>query len=75
MSEDIFTLCHLAKNLYNAANYITRQAFFAGAAIPTAYTLIPHMTKDNHPDYRALPVQTAQQTLRLLDKDWTSFSA
>ncbi|WP_240147702.1 hypothetical protein [Helicobacter pylori] len=32
--------CHLSKNLYNYANFILREHYFAGFKLPTAYDLI-----------------------------------
>jgi len=75
MTNELYDVCHRSKNLYNAANYLKRQAFFRDEEPPTAYTIIKQFTANNQPDYRALPAQTAQQTLRLLDKDWTSYTA
>lgn len=67
--------CHLAKNLYNHANFIVRNRF-----IKDNYWL-RYNESDNiikkdleYPDYKAMPTaQSAQQTLRLLDKNWKSF--
>jgi len=75
-------LCHLTKNLYNYANYIIRQEFIKTSkekeqklrehAIWLRYQDIYKIVKDSN-DYRYLPSQTAQQTLKLLDKNWKSF--
>ena len=74
--------CHLAKNLYNEANYIVRQEFIKTSKekekkLRDKATWIRYnelntrlKTSDN---YRSLPAQSAQQTLRLLDKNWKSF--
>lgn len=68
---ELATLCHLAKNLYNEANYIIRQEFFkTGRWI--RYTKLDRMLKASL-NYQALPSQTSQQLLRLLDKNWVSF--
>jgi len=72
-SQAILSLCHKAKNLYNYANYIIRQHFFAGESIPSAFDLINQLTAENQVDYRALPAQTAQQVIRLLYQNWNSF--
>ena len=69
--------CHLAKNLYNHANYIVRNKFIKDNYW-TRYDELDEMLKHDleYPDYRAMPTaQSAQQTLRLLDKNWKSFFA
>lgn len=65
-------LCHLAKNLYNAANYEMRQSFIAGKRKGN-YTISTEFAKSNQPDYRALPAQCSQQTINILEKNWKSF--
>jgi IS605 OrfB family transposase len=64
-------LAHLAKNLYNEANYIIRQEFFKNGKWIRYYELDKLLKKSEN--YRALPAQTAQQILLLLDKSWKSF--
>ncbi|CRF45311.1 Mobile element protein [Helicobacter heilmannii] len=65
--------CHLSKNLYNYANFILREHYFAGFKLPTAYDLINRFVKENQRDYRALPAQSAQQVLMLLSQNWKSY--
>lgn len=65
--------CHLSKNLYNYANFILRQEFIANKSIPKEYDLSKTLANDNQIDYRALPAQTAQQTIKLLYKNYKSF--
>ena len=65
-------LCHLSKNLYNAANYEMRQSFLNGKK-KNNYQISKEFAKDNQPDYRALPAQCSQQTINLLEKNWKSF--
>lgn len=65
-------LCHLAKNLYNAANYEMRQSFIAGNRKGN-YAISTEFAKDNQSDYRALPAQCSQQIINLLEKNWKSF--
>ncbi len=72
-ADEFEVICHKAKNLYNAANYVIRQAFFANEEIPSDYDLINLFTRDCQPDYKALPAQTAQQTIRLLRKNWKAY--
>lgn len=62
-----------AKNLYNAANYIIRQAFiFDGVSLN--YHEINRRMKATE-QYRALPRKVSQQVLMLLDKNWQSYVA
>nr|MDO8081621.1 transposase [Candidatus Freyarchaeota archaeon] len=64
-------LCHYSKNLYNEANYIVRQALFkTGKWI--RYNELAGMLKVSQ-NYKALPAQTAQQTLKVLERSWKSF--
>jgi IS605 OrfB family transposase len=64
-------LCHHSKNLYNEANYIIRQALLRTGKW-TRYNELAETLK-NSENYKALPAQTAQQTLRVLDRNWKSF--
>ncbi len=64
-------LCHLSKNLYNLANYYIRQEYFYLGNWLRYYDLW-YMLKDKDP-YKKLPSQTAQQILKLVDKNWKSF--
>src|SRR5258708_23084209 len=60
-----------SKNLYNAANYELRQAFFHDGT----YLHYSEMDKrmQSHEAYQALPAKVSQQVLRLLDKNSTAF--
>ena len=69
------TWCQKAGLLYNYCNYQIRQHFFATGKLLNHYDLIRQMTADNQPDYRALPAQTAQQTILRLFKNWKAFFA
>ena len=67
--------CFKAKNLYNHANYLVRQAFCKEDKW-IRYNDLDKLLKSDieYPDYKNMPTsQSAQQTLRLLDKNWTSF--
>jgi len=64
-------LCLLSKNLYNAGNYIYRQNFFSGIA--TNAIEVYHELKTSV-DYKAMPAKVAQNTLRLLLRNWTSYN-
>ena len=63
-------LSWLCKNLYNSANYIYRQNFFATQQ--TNAVAVYHALKKS-PDYKALPAKVAQSTLGLVLKAWTSY--
>ncbi|MFX1236978.1 MAG: RNA-guided endonuclease InsQ/TnpB family protein [Promethearchaeota archaeon] len=63
--------CHASKNLYNLANYYVRQGFFCLDEW-RRYEDLWHALKDSDA-YRALPSQTSQQVLKLVDKNWKSF--
>lgn len=64
-------LSFASKNLYNYANYIVRQEFINNNKW-IRYNELDKLLK-THETYKALPAQTAQQTLIVLDKNWKSF--
>jgi len=64
-------ICFAAKNLYNYANYIIRQEFIKNNKW-IRYRKLNGILKE-HETYKNPPAQTAQQTLRLLDRNWKSF--
>ena len=69
--------CHRSKNLYNHGNFLIRQTFIDDGKW-LRYGEVDRLLKadKDYPDYREMPTaQTAQQTLRILDKNWTSFFA
>lgn len=78
-SDKYFSLlmdfCHLSKNLYNHANYLVRNQFFKEGTWLKYNNLDKLLKQDTEfPDYKSMPTaQSAQQTLRLLDKNWKSF--
>lgn len=69
--------CHMSKNLYNHANYVVRNEFVKNGRWVRYKELDKLLKQDEeYPDYRTMPTaQSAQQLLRLLDKDWKSFFA
>lgn len=70
-NKQISYYCHLSKNLYNEANYIIKQEYSKSGKWVRYYELNSKLkTSEN---YKLLPSQTAQQTLRLLDRSWKSF--
>lgn len=66
---------HLAKNLYNHANYLVRKEFVDNGNWLRYFDLCKLLRSDlDYPDYINMPsAQSAQQTLRLLDTNWKSF--
>ncbi len=71
--EIIDRAAYASKNLYNAANYLVRQAFiFQHRYI--GYNSVNALMK-KHEAYQALPRKVSQQVLKLLDKNWQSFFA
>lgn len=81
---EIDKLCFLSKNLFNVANYYTRQAFIATSRLKedgkmeyamwiNYYEMERMLKKMKHPDYIALPRKVSQQILMQLHEDWKSF--
>lgn len=66
---------HLAKNLYNHANFIIRNEFTKTGKWLRSQDLDKLLRRDNtYLDYTNMPTaQSAQQTLRLLDVNWKLF--
>jgi putative transposase len=70
-TKNLSYLCHLAKNLYNAANFHYRQFFFHLDEFLTYYDL--QVIFKNSQVYKSLPAQTSQQVLRLVIKNWKAY--
>lgn len=71
--EAIDRAAFLSKNLYNAANYLVRQAFILDQRyIP--YNQMDRQMKHS-PDYCSLPRKVSQWVLKQLDHDWQAFFA
>ena len=67
-------LTYLSKNLYNYANFVVRQSFIKTGKLPREYDLTGKFAKRNQVDYKSMPsAQSAQQTIKLLFKNWKSF--
>ena len=71
--KNCIEICHLSKNLYNYVNYILRQSFFETKRLPSEYEISTLLVKNNQPDFRALPSNVSQQTVKLVFKAWKSF--
>ena len=70
-SLELSKLCHLAKNLYNLANWYIRQDFFNLNNLLTYYDL-DFIIKTKQA-YQALPSQTSQQILKYVTRNWKSY--
>ena len=64
-------ICHSAKDLYNVANYLVRQAFFKENRWIRYYELNALLNVSI--SYQTLPSKTSQQVLRVLEQNWKSF--
>jgi IS605 OrfB family transposase len=64
-------LCHLSKNLYNESNYLIRQELFKNNKW-IRYNALYHKIKTSK-NYQQIPAQTAQQVLKILDRNWKAF--
>ena len=71
--DEIDDLCFKSKNLFNSALYTVRQHFFETGKYLNYYSVDKIFKETNQPDYRALPTQVSQQTLKGLDKAFASF--
>jgi putative transposase len=71
----IDSFCFNTKNLYNHANYLIRQEFVSNGNWLRYADLDKTLKADiEHPDYKNMPTaQSAQQLLRLLDRNWKAF--
>jgi putative transposase len=63
--------CFASKNLYNAALYVLRQAFFHHRRAP-GYAKLAHTLKDTG-EFWALPAKVAQWVVRQVCGDWSNF--
>jgi len=64
-------LAHLSKDLYNLALYVTRKHYeLNGSFLP--YAKAYHLVKDSEP-YKLLPSQVAQQTMKIVERNYRSF--
>ncbi|MHA2306772.1 MAG: RNA-guided endonuclease InsQ/TnpB family protein [Candidatus Hodarchaeales archaeon] len=70
-NKTLSRLCHLSKNLYNESNYLIRQKLFKHKKW-TRYNALYHEVKASK-NYQQLPAQTAQQVLKILERNWKSF--
>lgn len=73
--EMLMDFCHRSKNLYNHANYLIRQEFISNGKWIRYAELDKILKADTeYNDYSEMPTaQSAQQILRLIDRNWKSF--
>jgi len=69
--DDLRTLCHLAKNLYNEALYAVRQHFFNTGKYLNYYDVYKELKSSEN--YRLLNSNLAQQILKEVDGTFHSF--
>jgi len=70
-SQEVSKLCHLAKNLYNLANWYIRQDFFNLNNILSYYDL--DFILKTKQAYKSLSSQTSQQILKYIALNWKSY--
>ena len=70
-SKKVSEQLHLAKNLYNVANWYFRQDYFNLNHLLSYYDL-EFILKDKAA-YRKLPSQTSQQILKYVHRNWKSY--
>ena len=68
-------LCFKSKNLYNSTLYAIRQEFCSSGIYLSCYKLQKEFKEKNNFDYRQLPAGVAQQTMRIVDQNFSSFFA
>ena len=66
-------LCFNSKNLYNSTLYAIRQEFCKTGLYLSYYKVQKEFQEKNNFDYRQLPAGVAQQTMRLVDQNFSSF--
>ena len=71
--KDLDNLCFLSKNLYNQALYRVRQQFFNDKTFKNYNEVNRELHDENQVDYRALPANTSQETLKLVNQNYSSF--
>lgn len=64
-------LCFRSKNLYNRANYLIKEYYEENKSYLDYYKLYKIIKIEEC--CKQLPIQTSQQILKLLDKNWKSF--
>ncbi|NEO94790.1 MAG: IS200/IS605 family element transposase accessory protein TnpB [Moorea sp. SIO3G5] len=70
-SDALRRMCHLSKNMFNVGLYNVRQYFFQERK-HLRYESNYHYSKENE-NYKLLPTDIAQQTLKVVDRSFKSF--
>ena len=70
-SAQLYQLCHTSKSLYNQALYLINTTLEEKGKWVRYKALYENLKDSVH--YKALPSQTAQQVLILLDRNWKSY--
>ena len=70
-SDALKQMCHLSKNMFNVGLYNVRQYFFQERKY-LRYEGNYHYAKENE-NYKELPTDIAQQTLKVVDRSFRSF--
>ena len=68
-------LCFKSKNLYNSTLYAIRQEFCSSGIYLSCYKIQKEFKEKNNFDYKQLPAKVSQQTMRLVDQNFSSFFA
>jgi len=71
-SDQLKQLCYISKSLYNQANYLVIQELEQTNQW-LRYLELNQLLKASSINYRLLKVQTSQQILKVVDKNWSSF--
>jgi putative transposase len=72
--EELDHYTHIAKNLYNEANYILRQEFINNRKRISYYDISKIIREQKSENYYGMPyVLTAEYVLELLGRNWSSF--
>jgi transposase, IS605 orfB len=74
-NKELDMLCFNSKNLYNKALYLVRQHYFETKSYLDWIKVDRLMVDSKDVDYYALPTRVSKQTLRLLDRNFSSFFA
>ena len=71
--KDLRYLMYLSKNLYNATLYEIRQYYFENNKYFQYNDINKKFVSESNKDYRSLPAQVSQQTMKVVDKNFISF--
>ena len=74
-NKELDEVCFNSKNLYNKALYLVRQHYFETKNYLNYYDVNRLMIDSKDVDYYSLPCKVSNQTLRLLDRNFSSFFA